>query len=485
MLSSERSERIEARATDRPISPAVDKGKRVRLAHAVAAIVCIAGVVLCFLPPPAGAAPEVMRVAGVVAIAVGLWLTAALPEFFTSLIFFFLAVTVAGQAPSIVFSGFHSSAVWMIFGGLVMALAVQSTGLGGRVARATIGWVRGSYTTIIAGLVLTGTLAGFAIPSNTGRIVILLPIVLAFAEKLGFRPGSNGYVGLALAISAGTMFPSFGILPGAVPNLGLAGAAESLYGIRITYGQYFYLLFPVLGGVAIVALPFVLRALYPARPERAEAEAHSTPMSAAERRVAYVLAGALALWITDFWHGVSPAWIAVGAAIVLLMPRIGVVPPTAVVEKLNLGPWFFVAGLIGMGAVVTKSGLGALLGKALFAVLPLAPGHDFANFVSVSAIGMGMGLVTTMPGVPAIMSALAGHIAEATGWPLLTALLAQAHTWAMALFPYQLPPLIVAMYLSRIRPAQVIRLLVAMCAVTWLAAVPLQYLWWRALGMFG
>jgi len=208
-------------------------------------------------------------------------------------------------------------------------------------------------------------------------------------------------------------------------------------------------------------------------------------MTHAERRVALVLAGALALWVTDFAHGISPAWIAVGAAIVLLMPRIGVIPPSAVVEKLNLGPWFFVAGLIGMGAVVTKSGLGALLGEALFAALPLAPKHDFLNFVSVSAIGMGMGLATTMPGQPAIMSALAAHIAEATGWPLTTALMAQAHTWAMSLFPYQLPPVVVMMYLSRVPAAQVIRLLAAMCAAMWLVAMPLQYAWWRALGMFG
>jgi di/tricarboxylate transporter len=458
---------------------------RLRIGKPVAAAVCIAGAVICFLPPPAGASAEVMRVAGVVTIAIGLWATAVLPEFFTSLIFFFLAVTVGGQAPSVVFSGFHSSAVWMIFGGLVMAFAVQSTGLGGRVARLTIGFVRGSYVAIMAGLVITGTLAAFAIPSNTGRIVILLPIVLAFAEKLGFRRGSNGYVGLALAISAGTMFPSFGILSGAVPNLGLLGAAESLYGVRITYGQYLLLLFPVIGGVSIVALPLLLRVLFPASAGRAEAAADSTPLSAPERRVAAVLLGALAFWITDFWHGISPAWIAVGASIVLLMPRIGVIPPTTVVEKLNLSPWFFVSGLIGMGAVVTKSGLGGLLGEALFAALPLAPGHDFANFASVSAIGMGMGLVTTMPGAPAIMSALSGHIAEATGWPILTAVMAQAHTWAMSLFPYQLPPMIVAMYLSRIRAPQVIALLFAVTAAMWLIAVPLQYLWWRSLGMFG
>jgi di/tricarboxylate transporter len=459
--------------------------RRIRPAQVVAALVCLAGVAVCFLPDPAGAPAGVMRVAGVVTIAIGLWATAVLPEFFTSIVFFFLAITVAGAAPNIVFSGFHSSAVWMIFGGLVMALAVQSTGLGGRVARATIGWVRGSYVAILAGLVLTGTLAAFAIPSNTGRIVILLPIVLAFAERLGFRPGSNGYAGMALAISAGTMFPSFGILPGAVPNLGLVGAAESLYGLRITYGQYFLMLFPVMGGVSVVALPLLIRVLFPARPERAEPRADAAPMTAAERRVALVLAGALALWVTDFAHGVSPAWVAVGAAIVLLMPRIGVVPPTAVVDKLNLGPWFFVAGLIGMGAVVTGSGLGGLIGEALFAALPLARGRDFLDFVSVSVIGMGMGLATTMPGQPAIMSALAQHIAEATGWPLATALMAQAHTWAMALFPYQLPPIVVMMHLARIPAAQAIRLLAAVCAVMWLIAMPLQYLWWRALGLFG
>jgi hypothetical protein len=290
-----------------------------------------------------------------------------------------------------------------------------------------------------------------------------------------------------LAIGAGTLYPSLAILPAAVPNLIMVGAAESIHGMTITYADYFITQYPVIGVVSVIALPLILRVMLPDQPgPRSEAKPEAAPaLGRGEVTLGLILFLALVLWITDFAHGIKPAWVAVGAAVFCLMPRIGIAPPETMVTKINFAPWIFVAGVIGAGAVVAHSGLGARLAASLFEAVTLSPGHDAMNLVIVSAIGTVMALVATVPGQPAIMTTLAPEIAQATGWPLATAVQAQVITWVMTIFPYQLPPLIVAIRLAGVQVGHLIRLQVAMMAVAWVVMLPLLYLWWSAIGMFG
>ncbi len=456
-----------------------------RLPRAIAALAVVAGIVLMLVPAPEGARPELFMVAGIVVLSVGLWSTAALPEYFVAIIFLALAAGVAGGERAVVFSGFHSSAVWLIFGGLIIALAVQTTGLGARIAGLIPERMSRSYLAILTGTVVVTGLLGFVIPSNTGRVMIMLPIFLALADRMGFAEGRNGRTGIALAVGAGSLYASLGIMPAAVPNLVMLGAAESIHGVRFTYGEYLLWQFPVIVVVSMIALPPVLRLLFPDTPEAAAAAPASPPMEADERRLVIILVLTLALWITDFAHGISPAWVALGAAVACMLPRIGMLAPSAMIREINLAPWFFVAGVIGMGAVVAESGLGDVIGDWLLSRFPLTPGADFANLATVGAIGTVVGWFATVPGAPAIMTSFAGNIAEAAGWPLKTAIMAQVLGWAMTLFPYQLPPIVLIVTLAGVRIGQATRLLVAMAVLAWLVMLPLQFLWWRALGLFG
>ena len=455
------------------------------MARAITVLVCLLGADVYVLPAPEGASPGVMKAAGVVVFAIGLWSTAAVPEFFTAIIFFLLAVTLGGAAPQTVFAGFHSTAGWMVFGGLIIGVAVQTTGLGATIARRLQRHFGDSYFAIIAGIVIVGALMAFVVPANTARIMILIPIFAAFAERLGFAQGSNGRAAIILAATAGTFYPGFGILPAAVPNMILLGAAESIHDIHLTYGRYFLVNFPAIGVVSIIALPLVITTLFPDRPKPRVTDEMDVTTDAKGRTLAIVLLIALGLWITDFVHGVSPAWVALGAAIFCLLPRVGVLPPTALVERINLGPWLFVVGVIGMGAVVASSGMGGLIGERLVAALGLVAGDDAKNFAAVSAIGMVLGIFATVAGEPAVMTALASNIADATGWPLATAILAQVPSWSMAPFPYEMPALVMAMTLGGIRMGQLVRLMVSMMLLFWVVVLPLQFLWWQYLGMFG
>ena len=56
-------------------------------------------------------------------------------------------------------------------------------------------------------------------------------------------------------------------------------------------------------------------------PRRAEQAAAAAPLSAAEKRLGWLLALTLLGWVTDSVHGVSPAWIGLLSACVCLLPR--------------------------------------------------------------------------------------------------------------------------------------------------------------------
>ena len=137
--------------TDAAQFPAMEK-KTGLLPSAVVLAGILLGAFLWFQTPPAGASADMMRIAAVVVIAVSLWASGAVPEYFTAIIFFFLAMILTDAGAPIVFSGFHSAAVWMIFGGLIVGVAVQETGLGKTIASGLLKIFPRSYFGILCGI---------------------------------------------------------------------------------------------------------------------------------------------------------------------------------------------------------------------------------------------------------------------------------------------------------------------------------------------
>ncbi len=455
-----------------------------RLPHAVAGTALAVAALLIVAPPPEGAAPGVMPVAALAVFAIGLWATGALPGHITTLTFFLLAMLFAVAPASVVFSGFHSSALWLVFGGLIIGVAIRRSGLGERIAGALAGRTGGSYPGVIAGIVAVGTALAFFMPSSLGRVVILMPIVLALADRLGFVPGSRGRAGMALAACFGTVLPGFGILPSNVPNMVLIGASEALYGFVPAYGAYLLLHFPVTSALKAAALVVCICLLFPDRPREAVPAAEKTAGDAGARRLMAILAAALALWATDFIHHISPAWIALGAALLCLLPRIGMVPASAFNKDVDYGSLFYVAGILGLGAMVADSGLGDLVAGALVEAIGLSPGADGRNYAAISLLGIVVGLLTTATALPAVMTPLGAGIADAAGLPIETVLMTQVISFSTAILPYQMPPVIVGIQLAGLRYADAARLTLALAAVTLAVLLPLNYRWWRAIGVF-
>ncbi|MBT6119506.1 MAG: hypothetical protein HOH66_16715 [Rhodospirillaceae bacterium] len=288
---------------------------------------------------------------------------------------------------------------------------------------------------------------------------------------------------MVLAMCLGTFMPAAGILPSNLANMVLMGAAETVHGVTITYFQYLALHFPILGLLKAVFIVILTVRLFgeETRPVAEEAAARQ-PLSRDEKVLAAILAVALAFWATDFLHHISPAWIALAAGFVCLLPGVRLVPPKAFEEGMHVGPLVYVGGILGIAAVVAESGLGTILAQWVIDAGALAPDAPVRNYASLFGLSTLVGMAATIGGVPAIMTPLAGEMARAAELPLVTVLMTQVLGFSTIVLPYQLPPLVVGMQLGGVSMREGARLTLPLAVVTLLLVLPANYFWWRALG---
>ncbi len=448
-------------------------------------VIVVLAAILFILPPPDGVSQTIMHAAGLTLFTIGFWATSIWSIGLTAIAFFFIAAMISIQPLAVIFSGFSSPALWLVFGGLAIGASVTYTGLGERLARSLVIRFGGSYVKVISGIALVCMILGFVMPSSMGRIVLLVPIVIALAEKLGFERGSKGQSGMILATSLITFTSAGTILPALVPGMTLAGLADSLYGIPMTYGGYLKLHFPVLGILKCLFIILVTTWLFGEQPNRDHLDSDHKPLSIEERLLSLILIAALGLWVSDFAHGVSAAWIALGAAIIIFVPGLNLVPARALSEKIDYGSMFYVTAVLGLSVILSKTGLAALAGKGFLAVFPFSKDAVILNYGLLSTVSSFLPLVVTNPGVPAVLSPLAQDFAASTGLPLETVLMTQVIGFTNVVLPYQASPVVVAMAMGGVKMMDGAKLTLSITVVGFLFLIPINYFWWHFLGLFG
>lgn len=423
----------------------------------------------------------------VVLITLIFWSSGFVPPFLASFIFFALVTTLGLIPPSVVFSGFSSTAVWLIISGFIIGAAISKSGLGQSVASLISTHLTASYTRLITGLVMSAMLLGFIMPSSVGRAVVLIPIGMALADSVGLKQGSNGRIGIATALAISCNMPSFAILPANIPNMILAGSSENLFGISFGYTEYLLLHFPILGILKSLIVIFLVVRIFPDEisvqcVEKESVEKNSIIDTRMQKKVGILLMFTLMLWITDSIHGINPAWVGLVTATILLLPKWGVVEPKDFNQSVDFSTIIFVAGALGLGALVNESGIGSELGLLFTHIIPTEQSSSFLSFMSLSVISTLTGLIATIPGVPTVLTPMAGDFAQMTGLSLPSVIMTQVIGFSTVIFPYQVGPLVVAMQLSKEPLGKLLKITIPLTVITLLVLIPLDYLWWTQLG---
>ena len=449
------------------------------------ALTILAAAVLVFvIPLPEGFDPKLTKTAAMIIAVMALIATNTLPEQITFLGFMLMTV-ITGIAPlEVAFGGFTSSVIWLVFGGTMISLAIQHTGFSSRFSRIAQSLAPLNYIQILILITFGAFASGLFMPSSISRIAILVPIALALAEQLGFHEGRPGRLGIALAAGIGTYLPGAGILPANLPNVVMAGAIETTYDIQLTYGKFLLWHFPVTGLIKVAFLVTLLAYMYPDKRDDIEqpkkAEEPSTPQ---QRILKYLLVATVALWATDFLHGIAPGYISLFVALVVMMPVLNLSPSDALAGKTNLTPMFMLVGILAIGGVVQHSGIGGHIAHTLIELTNPQPNELIRNFSITAGIASLLTAVATSPGAPVILAPLAQDLANAMGLPIFTVINMMVFGISIQVLPYIGTPFIIAMSLSTAPMRDGVKLCLTMAVLSVVILGPLTFLWWKLLGL--
>ncbi len=427
--------------------------------------------------------PLPYQVAAVSLLAITLFATRVIPETTITLFTFLAFLGLAAAPPEVIFSGFATGGFWLLFSGLLIGTAITATGLGRQIALRIFRRTGSSYPRAVISLAFCGVMLGVLVPSTIPRIIVLMPISMSLAQTMGYEPGSRGYIGLTAIAATSTLLPTFAILTANLPTIVHFGALETLFGLEPAYAHYFVMQFPV----NLVRLLVLLAFLVPFAKSSASTDPSielPEPLTGQQQKLLLMLAVAIAFWATDFLHGISPAWIALTLAAILMLPSLGFLEKTVMKDKVDMSPAFFLAGVFCISAVMRHIGLDTQFANAVIPQLGLGENGKLWDLYATSGLAMFMSQFTTAPAAPLILAPLAQPMADATGLPLETVAMAQIIGIATPLLPYQAPPLILAMAMAQIP----MRILIQICLVLALAVavigLPITYLWWQLLGAF-
>ena len=193
---------------------------------------------------------------------------------------------------------------------------------------------------------------------------------------------------------------------------------------------------------------------------------------------------ALALWATDFLHGIAPSWVALAAGLACFLPPFRLMEQDEIAQAIQIRPLIFIAGVLSLGAVVTSSGFADVLAAEFLSVAGLEPGANASNFATIVGASIVTTLLGTAPTVPAVWTPLAEGLAQATGMPLKSVVMLQVLAFSTLILPYQVPPAVVGLQLGGVPLRAGIIATLWVAVITIFILLPLDYLWWELLGLF-
>lgn len=414
---------------------------------------------------------------------ISLLATQSLPEHITALIFFLGAIIFSVAPPEIVFSGFATGGFWLVFSGIIIGISIQETNLGSFIARRLLGFSNLTYMRAVSVLTIVSFVLGFLMPATIPRLIILIPIGAGLAEAMNLESGGKGYTGIMLAIILGTFSATSSIMTANLPTVVHVGAMEAVYGQSISFTEYLFYQAPVVSAVRIVSIIVIVRLMFFEKVSEIETSVDVEPITRDQRKLLILLVITLIFWSTDFIHHIKPAWIGLALAVILLLPFTKLLSKDAFTKKANFAPLFFIAGVLAIGAIIKHTGLDGAIGDYLFSKFQFSQGFDFQNYYIIIGLSVLGCLLTTAPALPALTVPFAHQISEQTGLSLLAVLMIQVFGLTGTIFPYQAPPLAVSLGICNISALNLTKGLAAMLLSTLVIIAPLNYIWWKMIGL--
>lgn len=475
---------IESTAGALPVAAARTRSAQLRLIQTLA---CLgAGALVWLAPLPV--TPHMRSALAISAMMIIAWMTEVMEYASAGLVGLFLFWFFGIAKPDVIFSGFVNDASWFYIGAVFLGTMATKTGLPLRIAGFVVNRVGLSYSRLLLGLVVISFLLTFIVPSGVARVVIMAPICIGIIDLFGVDKNSNIGRGMFLLVTYTCAIFDKMIIAG-TGAITARNVIERIGSVEMTYSWYLLAFLPCSLATILVGWRLTLW-LFP--PEvaglegrKSEVQAHFRKAGAwtpAATKASVLVLLALALWLTDWWHGISAAKVALGVGLIGLLPFVDVLNAEDF-RKANMLPYFFVAAALGMSEVLRDTGalklltdtfLGGmqpLLANRLVAVPVLYWTAFVYHFFTASEISM---LATSLP--------ILMQFAKAHGLDALWIGMVWTFSAGGKLFAYQSAPLIVGYAYGYFRHTDMLKLGALLTLVEFIALLFCTGIFWPVLG---
>ena len=432
-------------------------------------IAVVVGVVIWFLPVPAGLKPQAWHLFAIFVATILGFILQPLPIGAVAFISLGLAGLLNVLKPAEILAGFGNTTMWLIVSAFLFAKGFVKTGLGRRIAYQIMAAIGDSSLKLAYAMALSDLIISPATPSNTARGGgILYPIVRSLSSAFGSEPGETSRkIGAYLMKSTFQVntITSAMFLTSVAPNSLVAALALQTSKVQLSWGTW--ALAGVLPGlIALAIAPYVIYKMYPpeiTKTPEAKVIANKElekmgPTSWGEKVVAGTFILALLLWSTSSFTKIDATVAAIVCVGIMLLGQAlewkdvldekgawdtliwmgGLISLAGALDKVGFIGWF--AKLIGASLVgfSWEMALGILLlvymySHYAFASLSAHVTAMYAAFLAVSVAAgappflaaMGLGVISALFGGlthyatgPAPIFFGSGYVPQGTWWKI-------------------------------------------------------------------
>ena len=384
------------------------------------------------------------------------------------------------------FAPFATKTIWLIFAGMALSLGLTATGLSDSLAS----WTQNRLSTrpflLLGQLHIAGLVAALLIPSGVVRVLLLMPLGSALADRM--RNGQSGHVRAAILLSllCSTYFGGCGLLTGAVPNLVLAGRFEQAQQMPIFWATWFYWMFPLIGLGRVLLSLVVIWLLYGRHLRSDDLAMTSAEQPSAltpeQMRALGILVVGILLWATDLVHHIQPAYIGLLLVVLFTLPRWGPLPFARLAE-VRFSFLFYIAALFSLGTALNATRFDQLFIDAASQRIDLDALGWLQKHLVLSLMVLPLDFLMDIGAVAAVTTAPVMEFAALHNIPPLTAAFCVAMATTLAFLPYQSAPFMVAYGFRQFTLSQLISTQALISGISLIVICPLNVVYWRFVGL--
>ena len=438
----------------------------------IASFVAALAVALLIWIQPLGLQPQAHAVLAIMFFAGVLWFTEALPLWVTALMVPPLLVIFAGSAPKDVYTPFFDPIIALLFGGFVLARALQKHGLDTRIAYTFVGLFGNKPKNFLLGMMLATAFLSFWI-SNTASTLLMIPIGLAALTATGLAPLKSGYARtVVLGIGYAATIGGVGTLIGTPPNL-IAARFLGDAGIQVGFLDWVvHAMPPVI--VMLFLSWFVLTRMF--RPEIKTVKAPEMKdrrLTGKQKTVLAVFVITALLWVTDSFHGIHNSVVAMLPVAAFYMLNI---LDSSDLPKIGWNALILVGGGLTLGSAIHSTGLDVFIASLLNGFIAGQP--TFLLFLLVSLFSIGFTAFVANTAGAAILIPIIISLSNALGLdPRAMAILVGITVSFDFIVPVGTPPNAIAYSTGYIRVKDMIKAGIVLSLLGALVASGFAMLW--------